>query len=107
MVAVIDARRNEVFQQRFVDGVANSAATVGPADELATRVEPGDSVVGDGADRYAPFYEQARHVVGRGPSATTLARMARLRPTVSGPEVVPVYLRDADVQINIKTRHNT
>jgi len=50
VTAVVDARRSEVFQQRFVDGVAAGQALA---------------------------------------------------------EVEPLYLRDADVQINIKTRHNS
>ncbi len=105
--AVIDARRNEVFQQHFCDGRSMGEALVGPADELARLVRDGDTVVGDGADRYAEIYAPHAHLPDRCPSAVTLARLAQLRPAVSGPEVEPLYLREADVQINIKTRHNT
>ncbi len=105
--AVIDARRSEVFQQRFVDGVAVGEALVGPAVDMAALVEVGDVVLGDGADRYLEPYEGIRHVAGCEPQATTLARLAFGRTPVPGPEVEPLYLRDADVQINIKTRHNT
>ena len=105
--AVIDARRNEVFHQRFIDGIAVGDAIVGPATEMVELVEPGDTVIGDGADRYAEVYAACRCRAGREPMATTLARLAFDRPALPGPEVVPLYLRDADVQINIKTRHNT
>lgn len=105
--AVIDARRSEVFQQRFVDGVAVGSPLVGPAVDMASSVEAGDVVVGDGADRYVEAYEGVRHEIGREPQAATLARLAFDRPAVPGPEVEPLYLRDADVQINIKTRHNS
>ncbi len=105
--AVIDARRNEVFQQRFVDGAAAGEALVGPAAEMVAHVVAGDLVVGDGADRYVDVYGTHRSLAGRDPLATTLARLAASRPAVPGPEVEPLYLRDADVQINIKTRHNS
>ena len=107
VVAVIDARRNEVFQQRFVDGVAVGPASVGPATEMASQVVEGDVVLGDGADRYVEAYGGATHQQGREPQAATLARVAFDRSPVPGPQVEPLYLRDADVQINIKTRHNT
>lgn len=106
--AVIDARRSEVFQQRFVDGLAVGSALVGPATDMAALVEAGDVILGDGADRYLDAYgETVQHVAGREPQATTLARLAFDRTPVPGPQVEPLYLRDADVQVNIKTRHNS
>lgn len=105
--AVIDARRSEVFQQRFVDGIAVGPALVGPAVDMIANVASGDVVLGDGADRYVETYGARAHVVGREPLATTLARLAFDRTPVPGPDVEPLYLRDADVQINIKTRHNS
>lgn len=105
--AVVDARRSEVFQQRFVDGAAVGQALVGPAVDMAGLIEPGDAILGDGADRYVDAYAGARHVAGREPMATTLVRLAFARTPLPGPEVEPLYLRDADVQINIKTRHNS
>lgn len=107
VAAVIDARRNEVFQQRFVDGVAIGPASVGPATAMVSLVVEGDVVVGDGADRYVDVYGGSTHQPGREPQAATLARLAFGRSPVPGPEVEPLYLRDADVQINIKTRHNS
>lgn len=107
VTAVVDARRNEVFQQRFVDGDAIGDARVGPAAEMVTFVEPGDTVIGDGADRYRDVYGGHTLMAGRDPLATSLARIAAGRSGRPGREVEPVYLRDADVQINIKTRHNS
>lgn len=105
--AVIDARRSEVFQQRFVDGSPIGEPVVGPAADLVGSIEAGDLVIGDGADRYAEIYEACRHLEGREPQADVLARLAATRPGAPGPTVEPLYLRGADVQINIKTRHNT
>lgn len=107
VAAVIDARRNEVFQQRFVDGLAVGPASVGPATEMVSLLVDGDVVVGDGADRYVEVYGGSTHQPGCEPQAATLARVAFDRSPVPGPEVQPLYLRDADVQINIKTRHNS
>ncbi len=111
VVAVIDARRAEVFQQRFVvdaDGepTALGSPFVGTPAEALDLIDPGDLVVGDGADRYPELYGSQR-VEGCEPSPVVIARLAAGRPGVPGPEVLPRYLRDPDVQINIKTRHNT
>ncbi len=111
VVAVIDARRAEVFQQRFVvdaDGepTALGSPFVGAPAEALDLIDPGDLVVGDGADRYPELYGSQR-VEGCEPSPVVIARLAAGRPGVPGPEVLPRYLRDPDVQINIKTRHNT
>ena len=107
VTAVVDARRSEVFQQRFIDGQAVDRAGVGLAVDMVGRIVDGDAVVGDGADRYVAVYGKARHVAGREPQAATLAGLAFGRLAVPGPQVEPLYLRDADVQINIKTRHNS
>lgn len=104
--AVIDARRAEVFQQTFmVDGSA-SDAIVGPAEDLAALVNADHIVVGDGGDRYHELYG-ARLVADQAPSASVLALLAAEREAKPGRSIEPVYLREPDVQINIKTRHNT
>ncbi len=109
--SIIDARRAEVFQQRFVvDGLGHPTAIaapfVGAPGDFRHDIGPDDVVVGDGADRYAELYT-GQIVAGCEPSPVEIARLAALRPGVPGPEVLPLYLRDPDVQINIKTRHNT
>ncbi len=106
LTAVIDARRAEVFQQTFmVDGSA-SDAIVGPAEDLAAFVDVDHVVVGDGGDRYHELYG-ARLVADQAPSASVLARLATEREAKPGRTIEPMYLREPDVQINIKTRHNT
>ena len=133
VVAVVDARRGEVFQQRFdaapvrapgaraggtSSGVGGGSVdrwvitpleaagppAVGAPDELA-RAAGGATVVGDGADRYREHYG-SRVVEGRSPSATVMVALAAGRALRPGPEVVPVYLREPDVQINVTTRHS-
>ncbi len=111
VTAVIDARRAEVFQQRFiVDSMGLPVAVAGPfvgePADFVDHIEAGDLVVGDGADRYAELYG-TRRVGGCEPSPVVIARIAAGRPGVPGAEVLPEYLREPDVQINIKTRHNT
>ncbi len=106
VVAVIDARRAEVFQQRFEAGGPTSAPAYGPPLEMYALVQSGDRVVGDGADRYAEIYGAAV-LPGHEPSAEVIALLARDRRAVPGPEVAPLYLRDPDVQVNIKTRNNS
>lgn len=108
VTAVIDARRAEVFQQRFVvaaSGVPQALGTplVGDPAAFVDQVASDDLVVGDGADRYGDLYG-TRRLPGREPSPTVIAALAAGRPGVDGHLVVPQYLRDADVQINIKTR---
>ncbi len=115
MTAVIDARRSEVFQQRFGLDLSGTLTPLdepnyGPPEEMVMAVQAGDLIVGDGADRYAEVYGQragATHVVGVEPMAEHIARLSLARSAVPGPSVSPVYLRDPDVKVNIKTRHNT
>lgn len=108
VAAVIDARRAEVFLQRFTvgsDGVPQplTEPQVGDPVELAAQVDAADLVVGDGADRY-PDVWPGQLLPGCEPSAVGVATLAAGRPGVPGHEVLPRYLRDPDVQINIKTR---
>ena len=109
LLAVIDARRGEVFQQRFEPDGSAGPASVGSPDDLAP-VPAGDPVavvaVGDGADRYGQQYGPTVRL-GREPSAAVMIALAVGRRALVGHDVVPVYLRDPDVQINIKTRHTS
>lgn len=110
VTAVIDARRAEVFQQRFGPEGPLDEASYGPPEEMAGRVGPTDVVLGDGADRYAETYGAvpgASHLVGVEPLAAIVAQISLDRSAVAGSLVAPIYLRDPDVQVNIKTRHNT
>ena len=108
VVAVVDARRAEVFQQRFNEGhVPSGPPVVGSPEELSA-LAAGATVVGDGADRYAALYEAsvgATIIADRVPSAAAMLEVAVGREAQPGPAVTPLYLRDPDVNVNIKTRH--
>lgn len=102
VLAVIDARRGEVFQQRFSRGLPVGSAVVGDPAELAADIPDGVLALGDGADRYSEHYRD--HRLGIDPSAELLVRLASNRKASPGPLVMPLYMREPDVQINIKTR---
>jgi tRNA threonylcarbamoyladenosine biosynthesis protein TsaB len=106
VVAIIDARRKEVFQQVFLEDGGGAVARVGSPADLIGDVPEGATLVGDGADRYHELYGSAVHV-GVDPSAAVLVRLAADRPAMPGHRIEPMYLRDPDVQINIKTRLNS
>ena len=76
---------------------------VGKPEDLASAAV-GCLVVGDGADRYAELYGEGVRP-GRVPSAAVMIRLATTAQARPGPEVVPAYLRDPDVNVNVKTRH--
>jgi tRNA threonylcarbamoyladenosine biosynthesis protein TsaB len=102
VATVIDARRGEVFQQVFgVDGPVGPAG-VGPPVELAPATT-GMVVVGDGADRYAEVYGSGLRP-DKSPSAEVMLAISADRPAVAGTSIQPVYLRDPDVNVNVKTR---
>ena len=104
VTAVIDARRNEVFQQSFLADGSSTDALVGPPAELVEAVVDDAVVVGDGADRYVELYGSAVEP-GCQPSAKELVLLAADRPALPGRDVEPLYLRHPDVQVNIRTRH--
>lgn len=108
VTAVIDARRQEVFQQVFVAGEAAGRPEVGSPDDLAPDAR--GTVLGDGLDRYPEPYGSAGRdggltlVTGRNPRAADLLRLAAGRTPRPGVEIGPVYLRDPDAKANIRTR---
>jgi tRNA threonylcarbamoyl adenosine modification protein YeaZ len=104
LVVAIDARRGEVFQQRFGPDGEDSEPVVGPPAELAAAVD-GIVAVGDGADRYADLYGPEL-LPGRHPSAAVMLALAADQPAVGAEQARPRYLRDPDVHINVKTRHS-
>lgn len=105
---IIDARRNEVFQQVYTADGGEGPATVGRPGELLEALPPGAVLVGDGADRYSEIYdaggEGRTRLEGREPSAAVLVAVAAERSALPGRSITPLYLRDPDVQINIRTR---
>lgn len=91
IVAVIDARRSEVYAARY--GVADGALkrvmdpTVLPPAELLAQI--GDAfVVGDTLGEYAL------------PSAETLVELAKSREPSNPTDIAPLYLRKSDAELN-------
>ena len=100
--AVVDARRNQVFAIEL--GSTGSPLVVSPT-ELIEQLPPNSLLVGDGADRYQAEFESVASVsVGVVPSVAAAALLDRM--IVGGPaaEISPLYLREPDAAINIKTR---
>lgn len=131
VVAVVDARRSEVFAARYrFDGRETSAwdpaaGQVSPAarfdpqalvDELVVTADGGPLVlVGNGVARYQALFDQLGPVEPLpgptllAPPPEILARLARLRlqggAVPSDPvDVLPLYLREADATINWEQR---
>ncbi len=92
-VAVIDARRREVFAA----GPDLAAAAYDPAT-LAATLRPGTTLVGDGAVRYRDIFAAAGHAIAADDdpahrvSAASHLRLARF----DGAAAVPTYLREPD-----------
>lgn len=105
ITAVVDARRAEVFQQTFVDGLAAGEPLVGTPEDLAAVAQ--GVVVGDGVDRYAEHYSEGKGLTvlsGKNPRAAAMLVLAGNAPGVPGTDIQPLYLRDPDAKPNIKTR---
>ncbi len=104
VTAVIDARRNEVFQQVFNAGRPASEPMVGLADELASKAA--GVVVGDGLDRFPDAYGSSDVVAVASVvvDAATMLAIADAGSAVPGSEIEPLYLRTPDVNPNVKTR---
>jgi len=129
VVAVVDARRSELFAARYrfdggepstwdpAGGQASPPARFAPqdlVDELAGAVGP-LVLVGNGIARYQALFDQLRTVEALpgppllAPPPEVLARLARLRlqggAVASDPvDLLPHYLREADANINWEQR---
>jgi len=120
IVAVIDAKRGEVFTARYrhVPGGMQRMTdyeVVAPEDlagDLAVRSDV-DLLVGDGATRYEELFGGNDHVeLGppgmASPTAVALVELAHPRALreefVQPAEIQPMYLRKADAQINWSMR---
>jgi len=102
VVAVLDARRGEVYRQRFAaGGAACGAPAVGPPESVLAEVVDGDVLAGAGADIVAAALPLGRTVsiVHRRsvPDIRVLAEMAEL---AAAPSVAPrpLYLRPPDAK---------
>lgn len=105
VLALVDARRGEVFAAAWVDGVRTLAPRTAKPDELAGLVAEHGAPVGDGAIRYREVLEQAgvgvppdgdaRHRV----SAAALVALTRAGTAVSRQALLPDYIRKPDVDL--------
>jgi len=101
VLAVIDARRGEVFAQRFsAEGPTSGIFCKGP-DDLS--VDGAPLVVGDGALRYRGSLERLGYVPPDGSplhrvSAVGHVMSASLSP-VAAEELVPIYVREPDAEV--------
>jgi tRNA threonylcarbamoyladenosine biosynthesis protein TsaB len=105
VLAVIDARRGEVFAQPFrIDGPAVVPLAGPEVLDPAAAVEraAGAPAVGDGAERYREQFEAAGVVVHPGPpSAAELVRRAGSLPVSPSRIPAPTYLREPDARVGV------
>ena len=102
VMAVLDARRDELYFQRFAgDGRSIGGPEVGPAERIAAMLVPGNVMAGAGADIVAgalPSGFDARIVHRRSaPDIDALGRLALNAPIVDAP-LRPLYLRAPDAK---------
>jgi tRNA threonylcarbamoyladenosine biosynthesis protein TsaB len=102
VVAVLDARRDEVYGQRFTaDGAPDAGPEVGPAEHFAGMARPGDVLAGSGADIVAGAMPsgQPALIVHRlsAPDINALVRLALYAPE-TGKRPRPLYLRPPDAK---------
>ena len=107
LVAVVDARRHEVFAQAFSldEGVTalDDAQVMAPAELVERWRGCRVRFSGDGAARYADLLAAVGGIEDETvpPLGAALA-LARVRPATR--ELTPLYLRDADAVANFTTR---
>lgn len=95
VTATLDARRGDVYAQRFDRGAARLVA----AEALATELPPGAALVGSGARLVAPLCG-AEILEPAVPIAEAVARIAAERFAEAGlPRPAPLYLRAADAAL--------
>lgn len=120
IVAILDARRSEVFHAQYLavpGGVqrVSEPSVDSPDDLIADLLAIDDEfvLVGDGATRYAEVFDGVRKAeiaeqFLAHPSATTLVQLAHakaLREDFVRPwDIEPVYIRPPDAEINWQSR---
>jgi len=108
VVAVIDARRGEVFHQSFRVGEAQGDPGVATPETVRDALSADAVLIGDGAIRYAAAFE-AHRVASTivYPSAAVVGRFCCTRAlageAVSHDRVAPLYLRRPDAVANWAT----
>jgi len=105
VTAVIDARRSEVFQQRFdLSGKPINEPETGDPELLFSENTLG-LFVGDGVDKYREVYGSSG-LLGQTPSAEVMLKISVGKKTQNAAGLRPMYLREPDAVANIKTRLN-
>ncbi len=101
VLAVIDARRGQVFAQRFSEDGPTSGVLCESPEDLS--VEDVPLLVGDGAARYRAALSSLGHVP---PDDSPLHRVAAAGHVLSADlapvrveEIVPIYVREPDAEV--------
>lgn len=103
VVAVLDARRDQVYVQLFGDGVSLSAPDAIAADTAAARIAEiyaggPATLIGSGAPMLAAALPSARVLTPEGPDPVAIARLASRGPAPThSPR--PLYLRAPDAKL--------
>ena len=100
VLAVLDAKRGEIFAQRFADGEPGEISCVKP-EELFVDGEP--FIVGDGGVRYRGALSRFGHIPCDGSplhrvTAGGHVSSADLSP-VEAEDLVPIYVRQPDAEV--------
>ena len=96
VLAAMDARRGEVYLQRFDAEGAGEPVLASP-DALPVWAFGVARIVGDAAPRLAPLLPGAAALAAAAPLAEAIARLASARPQAPPPQrPAPLYLRPAD-----------
>jgi tRNA threonylcarbamoyl adenosine modification protein YeaZ len=102
VVAVLDARRGEVYSQRFaLAGAAVAAPTAGSPESVAAQLADGDVLAGAGADMVAAALPSCRRApIAHRRSAPDVSVLAEIAAAATAPEAAPrpVYLRPPDAR---------
>jgi tRNA threonylcarbamoyladenosine biosynthesis protein TsaB len=101
VLAVLDARRGQVFAQRFSEGGPTTGISCLKPEKLSPEGDP--LVVGDGAVRY----REALAGLGRiPPDRSPLHRVTAVGHLLSGDlapvpavELLPIYVREPDAEV--------
>lgn len=98
VLAVLDAKRGQVYLQAFADGVPVSAPDVLPLETAAARVAEfaPEVLIGSGAGLFAGMTPTARVIAAEQADPSAVARLAAARSPVP-PR--PLYLRAPDARL--------
>lgn len=106
VVAVLDARRGEVYRQRFAAvGTALGAPAVGSPESAAAEIADGDVLAGAGADIVAAALPSGHTVpIVHRRSAPDVRLLAEMAAIAAAPAVAPrpLYLRPPDAKPQAK-----